>query len=152
MPTLPHRSSVTFLSACNCGRRQSTRDDPFNLLDANYAFYSDLENDCCRDLERTPVPIFQGEDDEEGQLQSLASLKKQTSTITAVPYMPTKAESTDEVRISLFFWYVTITSIIVGIRPFRHQCNVIFNPLVLEKHFCISIKTSDTIISSDYVA
>ena len=103
LPTLPHRSSVTFLSACNCGRRQNARDDPFNLLESNYAFYGDLENDCCRDLERTPVPIFHGDQDDEGQLQSLASLKKQTSTITAVPYMPTKGESMDEVRNEFIF-------------------------------------------------
>ena len=105
LPTLPHRSSVTFLSACNCGRRQNARDDPFNLLESNYAFYGDLENDCCRDLERTPVPIFHGDQDDEGQLQSLASLKKQTSTITAVPYMPTKGESMDEVRKFIFREY-----------------------------------------------
>lgn len=59
MPVMPHRSSVTYISACNCGKKQSARDDPFNLLDANFTFYSEMEDECCRELERTLVPFQQ---------------------------------------------------------------------------------------------
>lgn len=59
MAVMPHRSAVTYISACNCGKKQSARDDPFNLLDANFTFYSEMEDECCRELERTLVPFQQ---------------------------------------------------------------------------------------------
>ena len=31
VPTMPHMSSVAFLAACNCGRKQANREDPFTL-------------------------------------------------------------------------------------------------------------------------
>ena len=52
LPTMPHMSSVSFLAACNCGRKQANRDDPFTLKDANHTFYAEMEEDCCRDLEK----------------------------------------------------------------------------------------------------
>jgi hypothetical protein len=100
LPTMPHRSSVIFLSACNCGKRQSNRDDPYNLLDANYSFYIEMDHDCCRDLERVPVPIHQEQleqdDHHDGKLQTLANLvtvDKQTTSIKieCIPYMVTKS-------------------------------------------------------------
>ena len=59
LPTMPHKSSVTFLAACNCGRKQSGRDDPFTLKQANYDFYAEMDEECCRDLEKVTVPIYQ---------------------------------------------------------------------------------------------
>ena len=59
LPTMPHMSSVTFLAACNCGRKQSNRDDPFTLKEANYLFYAEMEEECCRDLEKATVPTYQ---------------------------------------------------------------------------------------------
>ena len=53
------------------------------------------------------VVLFLGENDE-GQLQSLASLKKQTSTVQAVAYMPTKTDPGDEVRILTTRWRLRI--------------------------------------------
>ena len=90
LPTMPHRSSVTFASACNCGKKQGTREDPFNLADANFTFYNDLEDECCRDLERTPVPIhvnLNENTEEEGKLQSLANLVHKSE---GVSYMLTR--------------------------------------------------------------
>ena len=52
LPTMPHMSSVSFLAACNCGRKQANRDDPFTLKDANHNFYAEMEEECCRDLEK----------------------------------------------------------------------------------------------------
>ena len=55
LPTIPHRSAMTFISACNCGRRQVNRDDPFTLVEANFMFYAELEDECCGDLEHIQV-------------------------------------------------------------------------------------------------
>lgn len=55
LPTFPHRSAMTFSSACNCGRRQVNRDDPFALIEANFKFYAELEDECCADLDHIQV-------------------------------------------------------------------------------------------------
>ena len=57
LPTIPHRSAITFLSSCNCGRRQVNRDDPFALIEANFRFYAELEDECCADLEHIQVNL-----------------------------------------------------------------------------------------------
>ena len=57
LPTIPHRSSMTFVSACNCGRRQVNRNDPFALVEANFMFYAELEDECCGDLEHIQVSL-----------------------------------------------------------------------------------------------
>lgn len=78
LPVMPHRSAVNFVSACNCGKKQSSRDDPFNLLEANYNFYSEMDEECCRDLERTSVPFHQNVDQRESEsLGNLVNLKRQ---------------------------------------------------------------------------
>ena len=51
------RSNLNFISACNCGKRQNSKEDPFNLCDANFTFYSEMEEECCHGLERTLVPF-----------------------------------------------------------------------------------------------
>ncbi|GMS84391.1 hypothetical protein PENTCL1PPCAC_6566, partial [Pristionchus entomophagus] len=40
-----HSSSVTHISACNCGRSQIVRNDPFTLKEANCDFYAQFS--CC---------------------------------------------------------------------------------------------------------
>jgi hypothetical protein len=35
------------------------REDPFTLKDANYTFYQELEEECCKDLEHVEFPTFQ---------------------------------------------------------------------------------------------
>lgn len=40
-----HSSSVTHISACNCGRSQMVRSDPFTLVEANRDFYAQFS--CC---------------------------------------------------------------------------------------------------------
>jgi len=47
IPCKPHSSRVTSIAACNCGRMQGTREDPFDLKVANFEFYQDLEKKCC---------------------------------------------------------------------------------------------------------
>ncbi len=98
---MPHQSSVTIVSACNCGKRQGNRDDPFSLAEANYAFYCEIEADCCRDLERVSVPVHRFQDDEceatggqPGDLQSLANLmtnQRQRNKSECVAHMLTKS-------------------------------------------------------------
>ncbi len=71
-PLMPHNSSVTYYSACNCGRKQAPRDDPFTLAEANWKFYADLEEECCRELEHVAVPIWEPSRDVADEMQSLA--------------------------------------------------------------------------------
>ncbi|XP_022244438.1 protein SMG8-like isoform X2 [Limulus polyphemus] len=58
LPIMPHCSQVKMLSACDCGRRQASREDPFEVKAANYSFYSSLHDDCCGKLERIKFPVF----------------------------------------------------------------------------------------------
>jgi len=58
LPTMQHSSGVQYIAACNCGRRQANREDPFKLIDANYNFYQQLEEDCCKDLEHVAFPEY----------------------------------------------------------------------------------------------
>ena len=51
-----HSSRVTTVAACNCGRTQGTREDPFDLKNANYEFYQDLEKQCCSYLLHMTFP------------------------------------------------------------------------------------------------
>lgn len=58
-PILPHNSRGRSSSSCNCGRKQATREDPFDLQAANYDFYKILEEKCCGKLERLDFPVFE---------------------------------------------------------------------------------------------
>lgn len=59
LPTMPHRSGVVYAAACNCGRRQCSREDPFTVAEANHAFYAEVEQECCGDLEHVDLPVYQ---------------------------------------------------------------------------------------------
>ncbi|XP_010625015.1 protein SMG8 isoform X2 [Fukomys damarensis] len=45
--------------ACNCGRKQAPRDDPFDIKAANYDFYQLLEEKCCGKLDHINFPVFE---------------------------------------------------------------------------------------------
>ena len=64
---MPHTSDGLYSSACNCGRRVSNREDPFFLVEANYKFYAEMEEECCRELYHQQFPVFQGMTVEEHQ-------------------------------------------------------------------------------------
>ncbi|KAK3784339.1 hypothetical protein RRG08_017913 [Elysia crispata] len=53
-----HCSLVKTKAACNCGRMQSDKDDPFHFKSANYDFYQDLELVCCSKQEHIALPVF----------------------------------------------------------------------------------------------
>lgn len=77
LPVLEHSSGVRFVSACNCGRSQGTRDDPFTIKAANYDFYKVIGTECgCDRLDKIHFPIFQPstKDFRAAQLFSNASL------------------------------------------------------------------------------
>ncbi|RWS17652.1 protein smg8-like protein, partial [Dinothrombium tinctorium] len=60
LPSMPHCSGVKLTSACDCGRRQANREDPFTVKAANYDFYMLMRSKCsCGHLERVEFPIFQ---------------------------------------------------------------------------------------------
>ncbi|ORE21948.1 hypothetical protein BCV71DRAFT_273060 [Rhizopus microsporus] len=50
-----HSSGVTFFHACNCGRTQKLRDDPFDIMDANVKFYQRFT--CCLGKDRAALDI-----------------------------------------------------------------------------------------------
>ena len=61
LPSMSCTSGVQYIAACNCGRRQANREDPFKLVDANYNFYQQLEEECCKDLEHVTFPVYQAQ-------------------------------------------------------------------------------------------
>ncbi|XP_077998852.1 nonsense-mediated mRNA decay factor SMG8-like [Glandiceps talaboti] len=64
LPIMLHCSHTKTTSACNCGRKQSQRDDPFDIKGANYDFYQTLDGKCCGNLEHYKFPVFQPSEDE----------------------------------------------------------------------------------------
>ncbi|XP_068622420.1 nonsense-mediated mRNA decay factor SMG8 isoform X2 [Battus philenor] len=56
-----HSSGVRYVSACNCGRHKSTREDPYTVRQANYGFYQQAADDCgvCNTLQSIDMPVFQ---------------------------------------------------------------------------------------------
>lgn len=58
-PVLYHNSRARSTGACNCGRKQAPRDDPFDIKAANYDFYQLLEEKCCGKLDHINFPIFE---------------------------------------------------------------------------------------------
>lgn len=60
LPVMEHSSGVRYISACNCGRKQGPRDDPFTVRAANHDFYQLLGDECgCSHYDRIQFPIFQ---------------------------------------------------------------------------------------------
>ncbi|XP_050543577.1 nonsense-mediated mRNA decay factor SMG8 isoform X2 [Daktulosphaira vitifoliae] len=60
LSTMEHSSSVVYLSACNCGHKQGTREDPFTIKAANYDFYQMIAKECvCSCLDQINFPVFQ---------------------------------------------------------------------------------------------
>nr|XP_019549927.2 protein SMG8 [Aedes albopictus] len=58
---MDHSSGVVFVSACNCGRTQGHREDPYTIRQANYDFYQLIAKSCsnCTLLERIKFPVFE---------------------------------------------------------------------------------------------
>ena len=57
---MEHCSGVRYVCACNCGRCQGPREDPFSLRQANYDFFQLLSKQCgCSQLESIQFPVFQ---------------------------------------------------------------------------------------------
>ncbi|KAI9250403.1 hypothetical protein EDC94DRAFT_637082 [Helicostylum pulchrum] len=50
-----HNSGFTFFHACDCGRTQKMRDDPFDIEEANVKFYNKFN--CCLGTERAALDI-----------------------------------------------------------------------------------------------
>ncbi|KAK2184845.1 hypothetical protein NP493_250g01048 [Ridgeia piscesae] len=58
LPEMTHCSPFKTKAACNCGRTQGERDDPFSLKAANFDFYDALEKSCCGPLEHYKYAAF----------------------------------------------------------------------------------------------
>ncbi|KAG7212648.1 hypothetical protein KM043_012931 [Ampulex compressa] len=60
LPIREHCSGVRYICACNCGRCQGSREDPFSLRQANYDYFQMLAKQCgCAQLECIQFPVFQ---------------------------------------------------------------------------------------------
>ncbi|CAG5125028.1 unnamed protein product, partial [Candidula unifasciata] len=57
-PVAEHSSEVKSRAACNCGRVQADKDDPFDHKSANLDFYQAIEETCCSRLEHIAMPVF----------------------------------------------------------------------------------------------
>ncbi|XP_013192858.1 nonsense-mediated mRNA decay factor SMG8 [Amyelois transitella] len=59
--TKEHSSGVRYISACNCGRSKSSREDPYSVRKANHTFYSQAADECgtCPTLQAIEFPVFQ---------------------------------------------------------------------------------------------
>ena len=64
LPLMRHVSAAKIISACDCGRRQGNREDPFTVKAANHDFYAQMWNKCnCGHLERIVFPVFEPSSD-----------------------------------------------------------------------------------------
>ncbi|KAK2726698.1 hypothetical protein QYM36_007512 [Artemia franciscana] len=61
LPVMDHSSGVRMVAACNCGRKQGPREDPFDLKAANLYIYDLMEIDCCSHLEHVDLGNEQDE-------------------------------------------------------------------------------------------
>ncbi|KAK0167296.1 hypothetical protein PV327_004714 [Microctonus hyperodae] len=60
LPMMEHCSGVRYVCACNCGRCQGPREDPFNLRHANHDWFQLMAKQCgCSQLESIEFPVFQ---------------------------------------------------------------------------------------------
>ncbi|XP_063224663.1 nonsense-mediated mRNA decay factor SMG8 isoform X2 [Bacillus rossius redtenbacheri] len=60
LPVTEHSSGARYVSACNCGRKQGAREDPYSARSANHDYYTLLAEECgCRGLESLSFPVFQ---------------------------------------------------------------------------------------------
>lgn len=51
---------LLILAACDCGRKQGSREDPYSAKQANFTFYNQLSKDCvCSNLDRIHFPVFE---------------------------------------------------------------------------------------------
>jgi protein SMG8 len=56
LSSVQHGSGIKFVSTCDCGKKQSTREDPFDVTEANRTFYSRLVDICCKRCEFFNLP------------------------------------------------------------------------------------------------
>lgn len=59
--TRAHANGETLISACNCGKTQGRRPDPFTIRQANFEFYQIMASSCvaCGKLEKISFPVFE---------------------------------------------------------------------------------------------
>jgi protein SMG8 len=77
---ISHCSSEKYVSTCNCGFRQTNRDDPFSVAEANWLFYQRLAQKCrCKDMQKVRFPVFAGCVDEARSVNSLLNLMMKTN-------------------------------------------------------------------------
>lgn len=55
-----HTSGIHYISACNCGKTQGRRDDPYTIRKANFEFYEVMADSCsgCEKSEAVEFPVF----------------------------------------------------------------------------------------------
>lgn len=94
LPMMFHSSKYKLVSACDCGRRQSNREDPFTVRSANYEFYSKMRFHCriCSSLTRIRFPYYDDILDKEGWNES-QNLTNKTQSRDVSPTAKTRNSS-----------------------------------------------------------
>ncbi|KAL3861502.1 hypothetical protein ACJMK2_007534 [Sinanodonta woodiana] len=81
LPIMPHTSQLKMKAACNCGRKQADKDDPFDHKAANFDFYDALDKICCKTLQHISFPVFEPSTTEIRAGQSLSSPSVQSTSL-----------------------------------------------------------------------
>eukprot|EP00794_Sanderia_malayensis_P015308 gene15308-16885_t len=105
IPSKPHSSRVTTVAACNCGRTQGTREDPFDLKVANYEFYKALEKKCCHYLVHFEIPTYYHDKTKQDQdnrkaATTIASSQEESSFIAKTNQTNGKVNGQDQGQIA----------------------------------------------------
>lgn len=86
IPCKPHSSRITSSSACNCGRVQDHREDPFDLKVANFDFFQMLEEKCCSSLVHLLFPFH--------PMSATAVNQTVKEQVDDIPFLEMKTEPT----------------------------------------------------------
>ena len=92
---MKHSSNLKTKAACNCGRKQAERDDPFTRKEANYDFYKKLCDICCDSLDCYEFPVFKGSIPD-AKAAEVKTTSKATSDAAAAAAAAAAAEEEEE--------------------------------------------------------
>lgn len=94
LPIMFHSSMAKIISACNCGRRQSNREDPFTVKSANHDFYLKMKFKChtCRHIGQIKFPVYDNFDIE-NLSSSQNNMTGKSDHMQQSPLMKTMSES-----------------------------------------------------------
>lgn len=101
-PVLAHNSMSKIISACDCGRRQGNREDPFTVKAANYDFYLKMKFKChtCRNIRRIKFRVCETSSEFEKLSSSQNLTSKSETRHTDSPVAVRTFSDTEEASLS----------------------------------------------------